>query len=35
MVVKVEGKSQEVQYIAQVITIDEDEFEGIFLKKVP
>ena len=35
MVVKVEGKSREVRYIAQVDTIDGDEFEGTFLKKVP
>ena len=35
VVVKVEGKSREVRYIAQVDTIDGDEFEGTFLKKVP
>ena len=35
VVVKVEEKSQEVRYIAQVDTIDGDEFEGTFLKKVP
>ena len=34
VVVKAEGKSQEVRYIAQVDTIDGDEFEGTFLKKV-
>ena len=35
VVVKVEGKYREVRYIAQVDTIDGDEFEGTFLKKVP
>ena len=35
VVVKVEGKSRKVRYIAQVATIDGDEFEGFFLKKVP
>ena len=35
VVVKVEGKSREVRYIAQVDTIDGDEFEVTFLKKVP
>ena len=35
VVVKVERKSREVRYIAQVDTIDGDEFEGSFLKKVP
>ena len=35
LVVKVEGKSQEVRYIAEVDTIDGDKFEGTFLKKVP
>ena len=35
VVVKVEGKSREVRCIAQVDTIDGDEFEGTFLKKVP
>ena len=34
VVVKVEGKSREVRYIAQVDTIDGNEFEGTFLKKV-
>ena len=33
VIVKVEGKSREVQYIVQVDTIDGDEFEGTFLKK--
>ena len=33
--VKVEGKSRKVRYIAHVDAIDGDEFEGIFLKKVP
>ena len=35
VVVKVERKSQKVRYIAKVDTIDGDEFEGTFLKKVP
>ena len=35
VVVKVEGKSRKVRYIAQVDTIDGDEFKGDFLKKVP
>ena len=35
VVVKVEGKSREVRYIAQVDTIDGDVFAGTFLKKVP
>ena len=35
VVVKVEGKSREIQYIAQVNTIEGDEFEGTFFKKVP
>ena len=35
VVVKVEGNFQEVRHIAQVDTIDGDEFEGTFLKKVP
>ena len=35
VVVKVEGKSREVRYIAQVDTIDGDEFESTFLKKEP
>ena len=35
VVVKVGGKSRKVRYIAQVDTIDGDEFEGTFLKKVP
>ena len=35
VVVKVEGKSREIQYIAQVDIIDGDEFEDTFLKKVP
>ena len=35
VVVKVKGKSREVRYIAQVDTIDGDEFKGTFLKKVP
>ena len=35
VVLKVEGKSREVRHIAQVDTIDGDEFEGTFLKKVP
>ena len=35
VVVKVEGKSREVRYIAKVDTIDGDEFEGTFFKKVP
>ena len=35
VVVKMEGKSREIRYIAQVDTIDGDEFEDIFLKKVP
>ena len=35
VVVKVEGKSRKVRYIAQMDTIDGDEFESTFLKKVP
>ena len=35
VVVKVERKSRKVRYIAKVDTIDGDEFEGTFLKKVP
>ena len=35
VVVKVEGKSREVRYIAQLDTIDGDEFKGTFLEKVP
>ena len=35
VVVKVEGKSRKVRYIAKVDTVDGDEFEGTFLKKVP
>ena len=35
MVIKVEEKSREVRFFAQVDTIDKDEFEGTFLKKVP
>ena len=35
VVVKAKGKSREVRYIAQVDTIDGDEFEGTFFKKVP
>ena len=35
VVVKVEEKSQEVRYIAQVDIIDGNEFEGTFFKKVP
>ena len=34
VVVKVEGKSREVRYIALADTIDGDEFEGTFFKKV-
>ena len=34
VVVKVEGKSRELRFIAQVDTIDGDEFEGTFFKKV-
>ena len=35
VVAKVEGKSRKVRYIAKLDTIDGDEFEGTFLKKVP
>ena len=35
VVVKGEGKSRKVRYIAQVDTTDGDEFEVIFLKIVP
>ena len=35
VVVKVERKSREVRYIAQVDTIDGDEFKGTFFRKVP
>ena len=34
VVVKMERKSREIRYIAQVDTIDGDEFKGTFLKKV-
>ena len=36
VVVKVEGKSRKVRYIEQMDhTVDGDEFEATFLKKVP
>ena len=35
VVVRVEGKSREVRYIAQVDVLDNEELEGVFLKKVP
>ena len=34
VVLKVEGKSREVHYIARIDVVDGDEFEGIFLQKM-